>query len=117
MSNAIRVIKPYWYEGTWVFDDPEVDLIREPFVSGVPEMIDHLVEDIREAREGFRLTFSDAPFPGFQRELIWIREEFGGQWYRSYEPEMEGWLCPALFHYFEEAPERLYVRADRMEEH
>jgi hypothetical protein len=23
---------------------------------------------------------------------------------------MEGWLCPALFKYFEEAPKRIYVQ-------
>jgi hypothetical protein len=25
--------------GTWVFDDEAVDLVQEPFVEGVPEMI------------------------------------------------------------------------------
>lgn len=41
--NSILIIAPYRYEGTWVFDDPNVGLVREPFVAGVPEMIDHLV--------------------------------------------------------------------------
>ena len=112
MSNAIFVIQPYWFSGTWVFDDPEVDLVREPFVEGVPEMIDDLVVEIPMAQAGFRLTFSADPFPSFQRKLEWVRAEFEGHWYRSLEPEMEGWLCPALFMYFEEAPEMLYVRAD-----
>ncbi len=43
MSNVLMVIAPYWYQGTWVFDDESVGLVREPFVSGVPEMIDELV--------------------------------------------------------------------------
>ncbi len=115
MSNVLFVIKPYWYEGTWVFDDADVDLVREPFVSGIPEMMNELVEEIPDARQGFRLTFSGASFPGFQQELEWLREEFNGHWYRSLDPEMEGWLCPALFKYFEEAPEKLYVRADPLE--
>lgn len=68
--NALFVIAPYWYEGTWVFDDPAVGLQREPFVSGVPEMVDLLVKDIPRARNGFRLTFSEKPFPGFQKELF-----------------------------------------------
>ena len=51
MGNAIMVIAPYWFEGTWVFDDPEVSLVREPFVSGVPEMINELVENIPDARD------------------------------------------------------------------
>jgi hypothetical protein len=29
---------------------------------------------------------------------------------------MEGWLCPALFKYFEEAPPELYVQADPVSE-
>jgi hypothetical protein len=56
-SNSIFVIAPYWYNGTWVFDDKNAGLSREPFVAGVPEMIDVLVNDIPDAKEGFRLTF------------------------------------------------------------
>ena len=44
MDNALMVIFPYQYEGTWVFDDSAVDLVKEPFVFGVPEMIDELVK-------------------------------------------------------------------------
>ncbi len=112
MSNAIMVIAPYWYEGTWVFDDPGVGLEREPFVAGVPEMIDYLVEDIPGARDGFRLTFSAARFPGYQIEVNWVREEDGGNWYSLDDPPMEGWLCPALFKYFDEAPSSLFLQAD-----
>ena len=40
MANQILVIAPYWLDSveTWVFDDDAVDLVQEPFVSGVPEM-------------------------------------------------------------------------------
>ena len=112
MANAIMVIAPYWYEGTWVFDDESVGLLREPFVEGVPDMIDEMVEDIPDARSGFRLTFSDRPFPSARAEFTWVREELGGNWYRSSSSQKEGWLCPALFKYFERAPETIYVRAD-----
>lgn len=116
MSNQIRVIAPYWLEavGTWVFDDERVGLQQEPFVSGVPEMIDDLVREIPNARAGFRLLFSAAPFPGFHRRLTWIREELGGNWYRLEPSAMEGWLCPALFRYFEQAPQELFVRAESL---
>jgi hypothetical protein len=50
MSNAIMVIFPYRYHHTWVFDDERVGLVKEPFVSGIPEMIDRLVQDIPNAR-------------------------------------------------------------------
>jgi hypothetical protein len=114
MPNQIMVIAPYWLERarTWVFDDPGVGLHQEPFVSGVPEMIDHLVQDIPDARHGFRLLFSVAPFPGWQKRLVWQREEMGGNWYASDDPPMEGWLCPALFCFFERAPAELYVKAE-----
>lgn len=113
MANQILVIAPYWLEsvGTWVFDDEAVDLVQEPFVSGIPEMIDDLVADIPNAKQGFRLLFSTAPFPGYQRKLTQLREEFSGWWYES-DLKGEGWLCPALFRYFDTAPEEIYVKAE-----
>ena len=106
------VIAPYRYNGTWVFDDPKAGLVREPFVSGVPEMIDVLVADIPDADKGFRLTFSAREFPGYQKKLTWVRGDSTGNWYRLEKPPMEGWLCPALFKYYREAPKELYVKAD-----
>ncbi len=112
MANTIMVIKPYRWEGLWVFDDPAVGLEREPFVAGIPEMIDRLVAEIPNAAGGFRLTFSSVAFPGHQLRIDLRREEAGGRYYHSDEYQMEGWLCPALFRYFESAPEEIYVRAD-----
>ena len=40
MKNSIFVIKPYKWEGLWVFDDPAVGLVKEPFVGGADTMID-----------------------------------------------------------------------------
>lgn len=114
MPNQINVIAPYWLESaqTWVFDDPRVGLVQEPFVSGADEFLSTLVRDIPDARRGFRPLFSVDPFPGYQQKLAWDREEMGGNWYRSDELATEGWLCPALFRYFEEAPAELHVRAE-----
>jgi hypothetical protein len=114
MPNQIMLIAPYWLDwaGAWVFDDPATDLKQEPFVEGVPEMINQLVADIPNAREGFRMLFSAAPFPGYQRKLRRLRQDFGGWWYASDEPVAEGWLCPALFRYFDEAPTEIYVKAE-----
>jgi hypothetical protein len=115
MNNILMVIAPYWYQGTWVFDDEDKGLVKEPFVSGVPEMIDVLVQDIPDARNGFRLIFSAGPFPGYQKELAWVREDFNGNWYRTEDPPMEGWLCPALLKYFGEPPEKIFVKAEQIE--
>ncbi len=110
--NAISVLAPYKYEGMWVFDDPDVDLRREPFVAGIDTMIDRLVAHIPDAAQGFRLLFSPTPFPGYTAKLEWRRHEYGGNWYWCPQYELEGWLCPALFKYFAEAPGELYTRAE-----
>jgi hypothetical protein len=109
MNNALFVIHPYNANGTWVFDDPAVGLEREPFVSGIPEMIEQAVHDIPGAASGFTLIFSASPFPGATIELEWVREEVGGNWYRW--NEQEGWLCPGLFQYFPSAPRWIYAQA------
>ena len=115
-SNSIFVIAPYWFNGTWVFDDSAAGLKREPFVGGVPEMINVLVKDIPDAKNGFRLTFSARPFPGHQYKLDWLRGDTTGNWYKLSDPPMEGWICPAMFRYYGEAPKTLYVKADSAKE-
>ncbi len=108
--NEINIIKPYKYMGMWVFDDPKVGLVQEPFVSGADEIIDVMVKDIPNAEDGFVLIFSANPFPGCQGEFEWRREDMGGNWYYFSLLEKEGWLCPALFRYFEKAPKKLYAQ-------
>ena len=111
-ANALLVIAPYRHAGTWVFDDPSAGLVREPFVAGVPEMIDVLVRDIPSATNGFQLLFSAQPFPGYQKRLTWLRGDMGGNYYRMEDPAMEGWICPAMFRYYQTAPKELYVKAE-----
>jgi hypothetical protein len=71
-----------------------------------------LVENLPEAQKGFTLLFSAWPFPGHQAVFEWRREEHGGNWYFSPAHGLEGWLCPALFKYFdpEQVPERIYAQ-------
>jgi len=104
------VIHPYRHEGMWVFDDPGAGLVKEPFVAGADEVIDRMVESIPGAEDGFNLIFSATPFPGHDLQLERRSGESGGYWYYSRELDMEGWLCPALFKYFEAAPETLYAQ-------
>lgn len=108
--NAIIAIHPYKHTGLWVFDDPTKGLVQEPFVSGADEIIERMVQDIPEAQSGFTLLFSAAPFPGHQSMFEWRRSDMGGNWYYSADLGIEGWLCPALFKYFERAPERIYAQ-------
>jgi hypothetical protein len=105
------VIVPYRHASTWVFDDPPVGLSQEPFVSGIPEMIDTIVANIPNAETGFRLLFASEPFPGYRVKLEKVREEYEGVWYR-WADNAEGWLCPALFLYFPQAPSALYANSN-----
>src|SRR5260370_23359811 len=69
--NALLVIAPYKYQGTWVFDDPAVGLSREPFIAGIDTMIDKAVADNPNAEKGFRAIFSALPFPRANLKLYW----------------------------------------------
>ena len=116
-QNSIMVVKPYKWEGMWVFDDAQTGLVREAFVSGVPEILEALLEKqgipLNEAEKGFRLIFSAIPFPGHQLSARQVAGEASGTWYEEEVSKARGWLCPALFKYFAIAPENLYVRVER----
>jgi hypothetical protein len=112
--NALFVIAPYFKHGTWVFTDERRNLVEEPFVAGVPEIITEIVADIPNAKAGFRLTFSAGPFPGHKLVVTRGESESGGYWYHVENSDKKGWLCPALFKFFPEAPAKIYVRADSL---
>ena len=111
-ANAISVIRPYRWEGMWVFDDAQVDLVREPFVAGADTLIDVAIEQkgIRGADDGFLLLFSATAFPGAEFHLEWRREEMAGNVYLWPDGDHEAWLCPALLKYFDEPPQDLFVQ-------
>jgi hypothetical protein len=108
--NSIMVIQPYKHQGMWVFDDGKVGLVQEPFISGADTVIDRMVANIPNAEEGINLVFSATPFPGHQVKFEWRREEYGGNWYYTPELAIEGWLCPALFKYFETTPKEIFAQ-------
>ena len=111
-AEVVHLIMPYQYEGEWVFDDPRAGLEKEPFISGADTVVSLLAANIPDAAHGFRLMFSAKPFPIYSLQLLWRREEFGGHWYYTPEYDLEGWLFPSLFRYFEDAPLEIYVRAE-----
>jgi hypothetical protein len=109
--SQIKTIRPYKWEGVWVFDDPAVGLDKEALVAGMPELIEIATAKagIHEPEKGFVALFSKDPFPTAQVCLEWVREESGGNVYCWPEAGREGWLCPALFRYFDEAPRKMYI--------
>ena len=100
-----------------MFDDERRGLLREPFVCGIPEMIDILVAVIQDPDKGFALYFSDQQFPGFQLRVDLVEPEGDGNWYKLTVggTEMKGWLCPALFKYFETPPATIYAKAEAIQ--
>lgn len=111
--NALMVIFPYKVGGIWVFDDAAVGLVREPFVDTVNTFIDKMTEHIPGAEAGVRLLFSAKPFPGHTLSFTWVRPEFEGNWYACPALDgLQGWLCPAMFKYFEAAPAQLFAKAE-----
>ena len=111
-------IYPFRDQGMWVFTDESVDLVKEPFVAGIPEILESLLakEGIQNPESGFRLIFSATPFPSHQLVAVRLREDDGGHWYGVDTPQGEGWLCSAMFNYFSQAPDNLYIRVEPSEE-
>jgi hypothetical protein len=110
MKNSIFVIKPYKWEGMWVFDDANMGLVKEPFVGGADTIIDVATAHIPYADKGFLAVFSASYFPDAQIVLEWARTDRGGNVYRWKVKGMEGWLCPVLLRYFSEPPAELFVQ-------
>ncbi|MGV3774866.1 MAG: DUF6717 family protein [Verrucomicrobiales bacterium] len=107
--NQIMVIFPYKFHGQWVFDDPSKGLDKEALVSGIDTMLDELTASMENSEKGVKVFFSGGPFPDYQLKLDWRREEYGGNWYYSDKLGYEGWLCPALFKYFDKAPQHIFA--------
>ena len=108
-ENSIMVIHPYLHKGTWVFDDEDKNLQREPFIAGIDAMISMIVESENLDVDGFSVCFSASFMPGSHFTLDWVRNEGGGNWYKCPELGMEGWLCPALYKYFPDPPKKIYT--------
>ena len=115
--NQIFTIRPYLWEGVWVFDDAAVGLVREALVYGMPELIRMATAEagIENPERGFVALFSRDPFPGATIELSWVREEMNGNIYvwRG----QEGWLCPALLRYFDPPPRKLFIEVRPGDDH
>ena len=103
-------INPYKSEGLWMFDDDSVGLHRE--VLFTDQLIERATAKFKEPEKGFCLTFGSEPFEGYQYKLNWKKAERGGNVYHCPELDAEGWLCPALFKYFDEAPKHIYATAN-----
>jgi len=111
MKNTIMTIVPYKHYGTWVFDDPATGLVKEAFVAGADEFIDDALAAAGSPEATrCKILFSAQPFPGFNLRLDKSRSELAGTWYKDAASGKEGWLCSALFLYFETAPSTIFAQ-------
>jgi hypothetical protein len=112
MSNSMLVLEMYRHAGTWVFTDEKRDLVNEPFVLGVPEIFDSVIEEQNlKGNHIYRVIFSDQNFPLAHAEVEKISEEGGGAWYK-HKKTPPGWLCPATLKFFKEFPKRIFFKIE-----
>jgi hypothetical protein len=106
------ILEMYRHAGTWVFTDEKRDLVNEPFVLGVPEIFDSVIEEQDlKGNHLYRVIFSDQNFPLAHAEVEKISEEGGGAWYK-HKKTPPGWLCPATLKFFKEFPERIFFKIE-----
>ena len=106
-------IEVYKHCGTWAFTDEARELVHEPFISGIPEIINLICKaKSTDDRETHTIHFSATKFPGYQDVLGKIKNEMGGAWYKWNDTDKEGWLCPATLNYFPDFPENIYLHLD-----
>ena len=116
-SRLMHTLELRWEHGTWVYDEPALELYGEPFVLGADTMLTSLRESqVGPGRGPFRITFSTSPFPGAV-EAGRLQPEGDGVWYQAELAGrvQKGWLCGHLFDYFAEAPPTVHVRGDLLE--
>lgn len=115
MSNAMMVIQIYEHCGTWAFTDKARGLTHEPFVAGIPEIIDFCIDAYGDkTKETHRIVFSAEYFPLCQGHMTKTSNEHGGAWYQFdvQDGGFKGWLCPATLKFFDSHPEKIYFAFD-----
>lgn len=125
-SEKVKTIHIYRHNGQWVFDDPRVELDKEPFVMGMDDIIDFLTKlNGVDPKVGFTAEFSDEEIehtPDTKNDSIYrLRkledhpDDFGA-WYEldmAGVLKMKGWLCPATLFYFAKHPQNIWLRMIR----
>ena len=117
-DNAIHMIHPYKSDGVWMFDDPQKNVSKEPFVSGADEILDF----ISGYEQKCILLFSGDRFPGCTFRLNKTYDEGKGAWYTLSQLALNkdckditnikhGWLCAVVTYYFNgDVPQEIYVQ-------
>jgi hypothetical protein len=78
----------------WVFDDERVGLVKEPFVMGIPEIINNAVGHLANPEAGFTVLFNNTGLPSSDVVLKKLDIESGGTWYEQEGTGMKGCCVP-----------------------
>jgi hypothetical protein len=115
-GNQINTIYPYKTKSGWAFDDEEVGLKAEPFIAGIPQIINSLVGK----KKSFTAHISHSKIPKATGHLVKMSldevkfeelDEIDG-WYKLEGTDMIGWLCPATLKYFKDYPDDIYFKIE-----
>ena len=111
--NSIFVIQPFRKYGTWIFNDDARGLVEEPFVIGMPQILDRIINDINCNQ--FTALFSEIEIPEYDVLLEKDNTKINamGTWYKCEKIGMSGWLCPALNIYFPQSPDKIYIKIQK----
>lgn len=105
-NNSIMTLDLYKTQNAWVFDDPTFDIVREPFVLGISEIISSYLD---EGATTCTIFFSHQAFPTCETLTLDFEEADGG-WYSVQSSGMRGWLCPVTRIYMNGIPENIYMK-------
>jgi len=114
-NNALHRIQIFMYKGQWVFDDESKGINKEPFVFGIPAIINaKAMKILGTVPKRMSVTFASTLLPIVNVELERTVREHGGAWYIEKSLGYEGWLCPALLKYFKKPPKHIYIYLDEV---
>ncbi len=120
-NKWIHIVYLRWHkkDKCWVFDIPFAGIIDEPFVDGMPELIEHHLKRVKGKLEhakkyGVCVLFTEAKLKpaefadGIYAKLARREEDNGGCWYWDAQAKKHGWLCPNLYQYFTSPPKQIH---------
>lgn len=109
VGNTVNILHPYRTKGgIWCFDDDDLDIVAEPFIGKINEMIDMYAD----GKEGITVYISSSPI--YEQTLsLSKKEELGEGMYQLDGTEIVGWLCSCLLNYFPDYVSNIYVRIEK----
>jgi hypothetical protein len=114
-GNAMMHLNLYKTGTTWQFDDATFNIVAEPFVLGMSEIISSY---FNKNKKKCKAIFSLEHFPGCDT-LTLDQEDAGGGWYTVTDTNnpkalgMKGWLCPVTRVYLHNIPVKIYYKLEK----